>query len=44
MPTMAKVFGFRYAGFVIEPVADGNSILVPPDTVKKLIDRVFAGS
>jgi len=44
MPTMAKVFGFRYAGFVIEPVANGNSILVPPDTVKKLIDRVFAGS
>ena len=43
LPTMAKVFGFRYAGFVIAPVADGpdSSILVPPDTVCRLIERVL---
>jgi hypothetical protein len=42
-PTMAKVFGFRYVGFVVAPVADGHSasILVPPDTVRRLIERVL---
>jgi capsular polysaccharide biosynthesis protein len=42
-PTMAKVFGFRYAGFVVTPAADGtgSSILVRPDTVSRLIERVL---
>jgi hypothetical protein len=42
-PTMAKVFGFSYAGFVVAPVADGTggSILVPLDTVSRLIERVL---
>jgi Glycosyltransferase 61 len=42
-PTMAKVFGFSYAGFVVAPIADGvtASILVPPDTVRRLIERVL---
>lgn len=42
-PTMAKVFGFGYAGFVIVPMADGadSSILVPPDTASRLIERVL---
>jgi capsular polysaccharide biosynthesis protein len=42
-PTMAKVFGFGYAGFVVAPVADGtgSSILVPPDTASRLIERVL---
>ena len=46
MPTMAKVFGFRYVGFVVAPVADGHhgSIMVPRDTVRRLIDRVLGGS
>ena len=42
-PTMAKVFGFGYSGFVIAPVTDGtgSSILVPPDTASRLIERVL---
>ena len=42
-PTMAKVFGFRYAGFVVSPVADGYtaSIMVPRDTANRLIERVL---
>ena len=36
-PTMAKVFGFSYAGLVIPPVGDdlGAALLVPPDTAKR---------
>ena len=43
LPTMAKVFGFGYAGFMVAPVADGpnSPILVPPDTVRRLIERVL---
>ena len=43
LPTMAKVFGFGYAGLVVAPVADGpnSPVLVPPDTVSRLIERVL---
>jgi Glycosyltransferase 61 len=43
LPTMAKVFGFGYTGFVVPPVADGpnSPVLVPPDTVRRLIERVL---
>jgi hypothetical protein len=42
-PMMAKVFGFGYAGFVVASVTDGpgSSILVPPDTARRLIQRVL---
>jgi len=42
-PTMAKVFGFNYRGFVIPPVRDElrAPLLVPPDTAKRLIDWVL---
>jgi capsular polysaccharide biosynthesis protein len=43
-PTMAKVFGFNYIGFVVPAAAaDGPqaSILVPPDTVSRLIERLL---
>ena len=39
-PMMAKVFGFGYAGFVVASDAVDNSILVPPDTTRRLIQRV----
>ena len=40
IPTMAKVFGFRYAGFVIPSVAKdpSSSVLVPRDTASRLIE------
>jgi capsular polysaccharide biosynthesis protein len=40
IPTMAKVFGFRYAGFVVQATAEGlnSSILVPRDTATRLIE------
>ena len=43
LPTMAKVFGFGYTGFVVAPVADGTSspVLVPPDTARRLIERIL---
>lgn len=42
-PMMAKVFGFSYSGFVVPAVAEGpfGSILVPPNTVSRLIERVL---
>ena len=42
-PTMAKVFGFSYVGYVVAPVLDGDnaSIVVQPDTVRMLIERVL---
>jgi capsular polysaccharide biosynthesis protein len=42
-PTMAKVFGFGYVGFVVASVTEGpgSSILVPPDTARRLIQRVL---
>jgi capsular polysaccharide biosynthesis protein len=43
LPMMAKVFGFRYAGFMVPSVGDAhfNSVLVPPDTARRLIERVL---
>src|SRR5262249_49127784 len=40
IPTMAKVFGFRYAGFVVPAAtkAIGSSVLVPRDTASRLIE------
>jgi hypothetical protein len=40
---MAKVFGFRYIGFVVPPVTDGTSspVLVPLDTAHRLIERIL---
>jgi hypothetical protein len=44
-PTMAKVFGFNYAGFVVPATAStshgSSSILVPPDIAKRLLERVL---
>jgi Glycosyltransferase 61 len=39
-PTMAKVFGFGYGGFVVPSMSDnwGSPILVPPDTARRLIE------
>ena len=39
-PTMAKVFGFGYAGFVVPSMSYkwGSSVLVPPDTARRLIE------
>jgi capsular polysaccharide biosynthesis protein len=41
--TMAKVFGFNYAGFVVPAMGDGihGSILVPPDTASRLIELIL---
>lgn len=40
---MSKVFGFSYIGLVVPPIAPKHSasILVSPDTVRRLIDRVL---
>jgi len=40
IPTMAKVFGFRYAGFVVPSVTKGwtSSVVVPRDTASRLIE------
>jgi hypothetical protein len=42
-PTMAKVFGFNYAGFVVPTIAGAThgSILVPPDTARRLIELIL---
>jgi Glycosyltransferase 61 len=42
-PTMAKVFGFGYGGFVVPSVSDnwGSSVVVPPDTARRLIEWVL---
>jgi Glycosyltransferase 61 len=42
-PIMAKVFGFRYAGFVVAPMgtADTAPVLVPPETARRLIERIL---
>lgn len=41
-PTMARVHGFRFVGHVVQPAGDDISaaMLVPPDTVRRLIDRI----
>src|SRR5262249_47296888 len=40
IPTMAKVFGFRYAGFVVPAVTKdpNSSVLVPRHTASRLIE------
>lgn len=43
IPTMAKVFGFRYVGHTVRPGGEGfwDSMMVPPDTARRLIDQVL---
>jgi capsular polysaccharide biosynthesis protein len=42
-PMVAKIFGFQYSGFVVPAVEDriGASVLAPPETVHRLIERVL---
>lgn len=42
-PTMARVHGFRFVGHVVRPSGDDMSagMFVPPDAVRRLIDRIL---
>ena len=42
-PTLAKVFGFNYGGFIVPSTSDewGSSLLIPPDTARRLVEWVL---
>jgi hypothetical protein len=42
-PTLAKVFGFNYGGFVVPSLSDnwGSSLQIPTDTARRLIEWVL---
>ena len=42
-PTLAKVFGFNYGGFVVPSMSYnwGSSVSIPPDTARRLIEWVL---